>query len=180
MPVMTAFQPYLGFLDTHEASPVMFDEYGIPRGFGPDEADLPTLYHYVYCSRAADGVDEAEVSRIVEAAQRNNSSNGITGVLVFGSGVFFQWIEGPAKEIQSLITTLHCDKRHYDLVSLSQSGEERERLYPNWDMEKVEAEDIRVVLQDALDSAEDKNNRTALKRILKQLDLGSLNPLGRT
>ncbi|GJD96822.1 hypothetical protein [Methylobacterium iners] len=46
----------------------MFDEYGVPRGAELDEAGLPPLYHFVYCSRAADGVDDAEVSRIVEAA----------------------------------------------------------------------------------------------------------------
>ena len=156
----------------------MFDEFGIPRGADLDEAALPKLSHFVYCSRAAEGVGDAEVSRIVETAQRNNLAHGITGVLVFGSGVFFQWIEGPAAEIQKLIATLHRDKRHYDIVSLSQSEEERERLYPNWDMEMVEAGDIRLVLQDALESAEDKNNHVALTRILKHLDSGSLNPLG--
>ena len=156
----------------------MFDEYGIPRGADLDEAALPKLYHFVYCSRAAEGIDDAEVARIVETAQRNNLAHGITGVLVFGSGVFFQWIEGPATEIRKLIAILHRDKRHYDIVSLSQSEEERERLYPHWDMEKVEAGDIRLVLQDALESADDKNNRVALTRILKHLDSGSLNSLG--
>ncbi|GJD96823.1 hypothetical protein OCOJLMKI_4048 [Methylobacterium iners] len=99
-------------------------------------------------------------------------------MLVFGSGVFFQWIEGPAAQIRKLIASLHGDPRHYDIVSLSQSEEERERLYPNWDMERVEAEDIRLVLQDALESAEDKNNVAALTRILKQLDSGPLDSLG--
>lgn len=157
----------------------MFDEYGFPRGADLDEAALPALYHFVYCSRAADGVDDAEVGRIVEAAQRHNLARGITGVLVFGSGVFFQWIEGPAAEIQTLIASLHGDSRHYDIVSLSQSEEKRERLYPNWDMEKVEAEDIRLVLQDALENAADDNNVAALTRILKHLDSGLLNSLGR-
>jgi hypothetical protein len=158
----------------------MFDEFGIPRGAELDEAALPALYHFVYCSRAAAGVDDAEVGRIVESAQRHNLAHGITGVLVFGSGVFFQWIEGPAAQIQKLIANLHGDSRHYDIVSLSQSEEERERLYPNWDMEKVEAEDIRSVLQDALENAEDKNNVAALTRILKHLDSGPLDPLGRS
>ena len=118
----------------------MFDEYGFLRGVELDEAALPALYHFVYCSRAADGVDDAEVDRIVESAHRHNPARGITGVLVFGSGVFFQWIEGPPAQIQKLIASLHADSRHYDIVALSQSEEERERLYPNWDMEKVEAE----------------------------------------
>jgi hypothetical protein len=158
----------------------MFDEYGTPRGAELDESALSTLYHFVYCSRAADGVDDAEVGRIVESAQRHNLARGITGVLVYGSGVFFQWIEGPAAEIQKLVASLYGDARHYDIVTLSQSEEERERLYPNWDMEKVEAEDIRLVLQDALENTEDKHNVAALTRILKQIDAGPLDTLGRS
>ena len=157
----------------------MFDEFGLPRGAELDDA-APALYHFVYCSRAADGLDDAEVGRIVEAAQRHNLARGITGVLVFGSGVFFQWIEGPAAQIQKLIGSLHGDPRHCDIVSLSQGEEERERLYPNWEMEKVEAEDIRAVLQDALESAEDENNVAALKRILGQFASGPLDSLGRS
>ena len=101
----------------------MFDEPGFPNGEELDD-DAPALFNFVYCSRAADGVDDAEVGRIVEVAQRNNLAHGITGVLVFGSGVFFQWIEGPGAQIEKLIATLHDDPRHYDIVSLSQSEEE--------------------------------------------------------
>ena len=157
----------------------MFDEPGFPRSPEFDDAAL-ALYHFVYCSRAADGVDDAEVGRIVESAQRNNLARGITGILVFGSGVFFQWIEGPAIQIQKLIASLHGDPRHYDIVSLDQSEEERERLYPNWEMEKVEADDIRTVLHDALESAEDENNVATLKRILDNIASGPLDSLGRS
>ena len=157
----------------------MFDEPGFPSGaeFGDD---APALYNFVYCSRAADGVDDVEVGRIVEAAQRHNLECGITGVLVFGSGVFFQWIEGPTAQMRSLIAGLHGDRRHFDIVALTRSEEKRERLYPNWGMEKVDAEDICVVLEDALESAEDENNVAALKRILEQLASGPLGSLGRS
>ncbi len=157
----------------------MFDEIGFPR-FEADYVAHPALRHFVYCSRAADGLDEAEVERIVQSAKRQNAARGITGVLVFGSGVFFQWIEGPADQIQKLIASLYGDPRHYDIVSLDHSEEERERLYPNWEMERVGAGDIRVVLQDALESSEDDNNVAALKRILNHLASGPLDSVGRT
>ena len=157
----------------------MFDEIGFPRGPDLDHA-APILDTFVYCSRAAQGVDDAEVDRIIEWSQRRNVERGITGVLVFGSGVFFQWIEGPPAEVETLIASLHGDPRHYDIVSLDRSVEKRERLYPNWEMERVGADDIRAVLEDALESAEDENNIAALKRILKHLDSGPLSTLGRT
>jgi len=46
-------------------------------------------------------------------------------------------------------------------------------------MERVGADDISAVLDDALESAEDENNIAALRRILKHLDSGPLETLGR-
>jgi hypothetical protein len=157
----------------------MFDEFGFPRDPDLDYA-APILDTFVYCSRAAEGVDDDEVDRIIEWSQRRNVERDITGVLVFGSGVFFQWIEGPPAEVENLIASLHGDPRHYDIVQLDRSVEKRERLYPNWEMERVGADDIRAVLQDALESAADENNIAALLRILKHLDSGPLATLGRS
>jgi hypothetical protein len=156
----------------------MFDEFGFPRGPDLDYA-APILETFVYCSRAAANVDDIEVDRIIEWSQRRNVEREITGVLVFGSGIFFQWIEGPPAEVEKLIASLHGDSRHFDIVPLDRSVEKRVRLYPNWEMERVGADDIRAVLQDALESTEDENNIAALKRILKHLDSGPLEMLGR-
>ncbi|TRW14028.1 BLUF domain-containing protein [Glacieibacterium frigidum] len=157
----------------------MFDEPGFPGGPDLDD-DAPILDTFVYCSRAAEGVDDVEVDRIIEWSQRRNAKCEITGVLVFGSGVFFQWIEGPPAEVKKLIASLHGDPRHYDIVTLDRNVEQRERLYPNWEMERVGPDDIRAVLLDALDSAEDQNNIAALTRIVAHLDSGPLDTLGRT
>ena len=156
----------------------MFDEIGFPGRAEVDYA-APLLETFVYCSRAAADVDDAEVDRIIERSQRRNVDRGITGVLVFGSGVFFQWVEGPPTEVDKLIVTLQGDLRHYDIVPLDRSSEERERLYPTWEMERVGTDDIRAVLHDALESAEDDSNIGSLKRILEHLDSGSLETLGR-
>jgi hypothetical protein len=154
----------------------MFDEFGSPGDADSGYAG-PVLDTFVYCSRAADGVDDAEVDRIIEFSQRSNVARDITGVLVFGSGVFFQWVEGPPAQVENLIASLHGDPRHYDIVTLDRSVEKRARLYPNWEMERVGADDIRAVLQEALESAEDENNIAALKRILEHLDSGPLDTL---
>lgn len=156
----------------------MFDEYGFP-GNADMDFNAPILATFVYCSRAAAGVDDAEVDRIIAWSQRRNVERQITGVLVFGCGIFFQWIEGPPTEVKNLIASLHGDPRHFDIVSLDRSVEKRERLYPDWEMERVGADDIRSVLQEALGSAEDENNIATLKRILQHLELGPLDTLGR-
>lgn len=138
----------------------------------------PLLYNVVYCSRAAPGVGDADVARIVAASKRHNPANGITGMLVFGSGIFFQWLEGPRDTVTALMTLLRTDPRHEQVVQLSETEEVRERLFPDWDMELVGAEHIRDVLQDALGSAADAQNAQALKLLLEQLDGGAIGGLG--
>jgi len=156
----------------------MFDEFGVP-GDPEFEYTETLLETFVYCSRAAQGVDEAEVRRIIERAQAHNANCGITGVLTFGSGVFFQWIEGPPADVQNLIASLHSDQRHYDIVPLDRSVERRERLYEGWEMERVAADDIRAVLMEALESTKDEKNVAALQRILEHLNSGTMASLGR-
>ena len=106
---------------------------------------LPLLYNLVYCSRAATGVDDAEVGRIIEVSRRNNPRQGITGLLVFGGGIFFQWLEGPRDNVTQLKLALSKDARHDTIITLSENEEVRERMFPNWDMELVTGGDIRDV-----------------------------------
>jgi hypothetical protein len=138
---------------------------------------LPLLYNLVYCSRAASGVDKAVVDRIIASARRRNPAWGITGLLVFGSGIFFQWLEGPRDNVLELLAVLKADPRHDQVVSLSESEEVRERLFPEWDMELVTPDDIREVLLDALSSASNESNAATLRQLLAQLDDGPLSRL---
>jgi hypothetical protein len=138
---------------------------------------LPLLYNLVYCSRAAAGIGDADVNRIVESARRWNPVFGITGLLVFGSGVFFQWLEGPRENVLHLMSLLKADPRHESVVPLSESEEVRERLFPDWDMERVTPDSIRDVLEDALDNAEDPKNAEVLRLLLDHLDSGELRQL---
>jgi len=138
---------------------------------------LPLLHQVVYCSRAADGVDDSAVERIIVTARRMNPEQGITGLLVFGSGVFFQWIEGPRDNVTQLMQRIQRDPRHARVVMLSQSEEVRERLFPDWSMELVTPDHIRDVLLDALATAEDEKNTESLRLMLEQLDSTGLGQL---
>jgi hypothetical protein len=135
---------------------------------------LPRLCHIVYCSRSAAGVDDAAVQLIVQAARRNNPRHGITGLLVFGSGMFFQWIEGPPSSIRQLMANIKSDPRHEGVVELSETEEERERMFPDWAMELVTPDDIREVLLDAQANAADAQSVEALGAMLVRLESGPL------
>ena len=136
---------------------------------GPGHA-APLLHQLVYCSRACAGVDGPAVARIVATARRMNPAHGITGLLVHGSGMFFQWIEGPREEVTRLMDSIRRDPRHERVVMLGETEEVRERLFPDWSMELVAPGDIRPVLQDALASAKDAKSTAALCLLLAQFD----------
>jgi len=143
------------------------DEPGFARA-------LPPIYNVVYCSRAAAGMDEAAVHKIIATARQHNPVHGITGMLVFGSGIFFQWLEGPRESVLRLMALIKADPRHGRVVQLSAVEESRERLFPTWDMEFVDVDNIRDVLADAIEAAEDANNEAALRGLMAELEATAL------
>jgi hypothetical protein len=142
----------------------------------PQEYDEPAealeeqlLFNLVYASTVSDGVSSADVDDIISASHRHNTLAGITGILVLGSDVFFQWIEGPKEEVMSLVKLIETDRRHELMTVLSTDEEIRERIFPAWDMELVAADHIQEVLQDALETARDDRSVAALQLLLQKV-----------
>ena len=143
-----------------------------PHTEQPDEPvpghSSPLLYNLVYCSRATEGVDAAAVDQIIATSRRYNPARSITGLLVFGSGIFFQWLEGPRDSVLALMALLKKDPRHHTVVLLTSGEEVRERLFPDWDMELVTGDDVRNVLEDALDQVQDAGSAQVLRAMLRE------------
>jgi hypothetical protein len=159
----------VNFHERHPLSEFHPSDYDEPLGGPP----LPLLYNIVYSSRAVAGVDTAEVDRIVELARRRNPRNAISGLLVFGSGVFLQWLEGPRDRVRELMTRIESDARHDTLVIISETEECRERMFASWDMELVSADDIYAVLLDALDQAHEPQTAAALRALIERIEMSS-------
>jgi hypothetical protein len=119
-------------------------------------------------------MDKEALEKIIATAKRHNPRFGITGLLVFGSGIFFQWLEGPRDNVTSLFKMISADPRHSDVVLLTKEDEFRERLFPTWDMELVAAEDISAVLEDAMHEASDPKQKSTLSQMLQELHKNSL------
>ena len=143
-----------------------------------DEGQQSTqsIHHIVYCSKAVHHMDKEALEKIITTARHHNPRIGVTGLLVFGSGIFFQWLEGPKDNVTSLFKIISADHRHTDVVLITKEDEFRERLFPNWDMELVAAEDISAVLEDAMHEASDPKQKNTLSNMLQELNKG---PLGK-
>jgi len=133
-----------------------------------------SIHNLVYCSRAVHDMDKDALDQIIATAKHHNPRFGITGLLVYGSGIFFQWLEGPKDNVTSLLKIISADPRHSNVVVLTQEDEIRERLFPNWDMELVEAADIKVVLEDAMSEASDPKQKKALSKMLQEVSGSSI------
>ena len=129
-----------------------------------------SIHHIVYCSRAVHDMDKDTLDKIITTAKQHNPRFGITGLLVFGSGIFFQWLEGPRDNVTSLYKNISADPRHSEVVLLTKEDEFRERLFPNWDMELVAAEDISTVLKDAMHQASEPKQKNTLSNMLRELN----------
>jgi hypothetical protein len=140
----------------------------------PREGSETLLHNIVYCSRAAPGVTDADVQAIIATSRRWNPARGVTGLLVYGGDIFFQWLEGPKESIVELMHSIRKDKRHNTLVELAVNEEVRERMFPTWDMELVQPDDIREVLQDALRDAKAAVNTKALRELLQRVEAEEL------
>ena len=136
-----------------------------------------SIHNLVYCSQASADLDDEVIASIIATARHHNPRLGITGLLVFGQGIFFQWLEGPRDNVTHLMGLIAADPRHQNIVPLSETEEVRERLFPDWDMELVTSDDIRDVLVDAMETANEDKHKQALSQLLHELDSGQLSSL---
>ena len=84
-----------------------------------------SIHNIVYCSQAAQHMDKQALEKIIATARHHNPIFGITGLLVFGSGIFFQWLEGPKDNVTSLFEIISKDHRHSNVVLLTKEDEVR-------------------------------------------------------
>ena len=94
------------------------------------------LVRLLYASRAVDP-SHVTIQGILEAARARNQASGITGILVYGSGIFMQVIEGGRQAVSDLYGTIQRSPRHKDVVLLHYE-EIVERRFSAWTMGLVD------------------------------------------
>lgn len=93
------------------------------------------LVRLLYVSRVADTSPKA-IETILAQSREHNPSNGITGVLCYGNGIFLQAIEGGRSAVNALYGQILCDRRHCQ-VELLHYEEIAERRFGCWRMGQV-------------------------------------------
>lgn len=91
------------------------------------------MYQIVYVSTATREYGKDELERILAASRRNNSADGVTGMLCYHGGTFFQMLEGERDKVEAVMKRVAADPRHYGVMVLLEQ-EVSSRDLPDWSM----------------------------------------------
>lgn len=102
------------------------------------DSGLIDLYQFIYISRiTSTGLSGAStLNDIAEISIINNKINDITGILCYGNGYFFQYVEGTEQSLTNLKNQLLMDDRHKDLQILEFS-DIKKRRFQNWSLRSI-------------------------------------------
>ncbi|MDZ4762697.1 MAG: BLUF domain-containing protein [Alphaproteobacteria bacterium] len=91
------------------------------------------LYRMIYLSSARGEVSDADLDSILKSARKNNTEAGVSGLLLFHDGSFFQVLEGELKDVRRIYDVILRDPRHHGLI-LMESKPVQERAFADWSM----------------------------------------------
>lgn len=91
-----------------------------------------SLVQLIYVSDLV-GENESGIADILKSSVRNNSRNGITGMLLYSRGNFLQVLEGEPGAVQATYDRICLDPRHRNTIELTEEPV-LERHFSHWSM----------------------------------------------
>ena len=102
-----------------------------------DQSDNPgrqkVIYTIIYISSAYKLMDDGDLDEILAVSRKNNQTNDISGILLYGHGTFLQVLEGSEPDVQALYAKICLDMRHSGHIKLLSFASE-ERAFAGWSM----------------------------------------------
>jgi len=91
------------------------------------------MHYLIYISTAVNLFSDEELKDILLKSRKNNSTNNISGILLYADGVFLQFLEGDETVVEQTYQRIGKDPRHKKLTVLIK-GEHEGRAFPDWSM----------------------------------------------
>lgn len=91
------------------------------------------IHYLVYASSATHEFSDDELKELLVKAREKNTRLGVTGMLLYKGGNFFQVLEGEAQTVKALYATIAKDLRHFDPIVVDEGDTER-RQFAEWAM----------------------------------------------
>lgn len=91
------------------------------------------VFHLVYISQAAEDISYTDILDILEVSRRNNTADGVTGLLIFRDGFFLQLLEGTENNVKKVLSKILMDDRNFSVRVLTETQSD-DRLFKEWSM----------------------------------------------
>ena len=94
---------------------------------------VPDLTHCIYASAAKRRFESAELTALLQAARQHNERAGLSGMLLYTEGSFFQVLEGTPDAVEALYANFELDRRHDRVTKIVNEAIPR-RSFAHWTM----------------------------------------------
>ncbi|MEM9062954.1 MAG: BLUF domain-containing protein [Pseudomonadota bacterium] len=91
------------------------------------------LLQILYTSDATEAFEASGLEDVLNASQRNNRQNDVTGLLLHVDGHFLQVLEGPENSVRERYAIISQDARHRNCC-LVHEQRVTHRTFPEWSM----------------------------------------------
>jgi hypothetical protein len=91
------------------------------------------MIEITYISRATKPMEAEQLLALLQQCLKNNASEGVTGMLLYGNETFLQVLEGEDEAVDGLVEKIKNDPRHSNVQFLHRRPIER-RQYADWSM----------------------------------------------
>lgn len=103
---------------------------------------MTSLHRLIYVSAASGNMTLERLDAILKSARTNNETAGVTGLLLFHEGSFFQTLEGPKPAVERIFARIQADPRHAHVIVLQNTLVDG-RAFPNWSMGFMNSHQLR-------------------------------------
>jgi hypothetical protein len=139
-----------------------------------DMQSTEPLISIVYTSSAREPFSPLALRALLDQSRAANDTRGVTGMLLYRTGRFFQVLEGPEAEVRSLVSVIAHDPRHIDMRVIMEEPIGR-RQFADWSMgyESIQAptENAPAGFRDTFDDLNAEDDASAVTRAVRELTL---------
>ena len=98
----------------------------------PDQQE-GAVYHLCYVSAETASFSQDELVSLLTDARRVNAERGVTGLLLYREGCFYQVLEGSESAVRQTFEHIQSDPRHKEVRVLF-NGDTEAREFADWQM----------------------------------------------
>lgn len=126
---------------------------------------MSSLIHTIYASRAVTDFSKDDIVNLLSKARKKNASLGITGMLLYDNGSFFQILEGEEAVLDQLFNEITADQRHHQIAKIISEAIPK-RQFSDWSMGYA------AISSDELKTIKGMNDFFTKQNCLAKIDAG--------